>query len=86
MLLKKYSKYYKTINIQAHKLTSLFIKNAYQKKRQRILSNRKTITRYLKTFLQAKDLKKKIQQVRKIQLALLDFISFKHSEKKMKSI
>ena len=53
-LLKKYSKYYEYINLQAHKLTNIFVKNAYVKKRDRKIKNRNVIRNYCRGFLQNK--------------------------------
>ena len=48
ILLKKYAKFYEYINLQAHRLTSLFIKNSYVNKRDRKIKFKKTIAQYCK--------------------------------------
>lgn len=67
VLMKKYSKYLETLNHRAHQITSLFVKLNYMKKKQRKLGHKKTVKKYLQSYLQARRFNFRVKSIIKIQ-------------------
>ncbi len=51
VMLQKYAFYLLMLNSSAHKITNLFVKINYTRKKQRKIKNKKTLINYIRSFL-----------------------------------
>lgn len=86
VLLRKYGLQLVVLNSYAHRVTSLFVKNNYQQKKQRKDNHKKIVLRYLRGFVEEKKLKKKLKSIVKVQKSILNFLSFRNKAKKLESV
>lgn len=86
VFLRKYGLHMLILNLKAHKITSFFVRINYQSKKRRKDNHKKTVIKYVRGFLEAKKLRKRIKNVVKVQKSILNFLSFRSRAKKLESV